>query len=55
MLNEAPTLSMGIFQKNNNHFKIILDDAYYVPYGIGFWSKELFLESGTYRFVFPKL
>ena len=29
---------MGIFQMKKNSVKIILDDAFYVPFGIGFWS-----------------
>lgn len=26
-----------------------------MPFGVGFWSGELELEEGTYRFVFPKI
>jgi hypothetical protein len=36
-------------------YKIILDDAFYVPFGFGYWSKIFTLEKGIYRFVFPKM
>lgn len=36
-------------------YKIVIDDAYYVPFGIGFWTQEIELEGGTYRFIFPKM
>lgn len=32
-----------------------MDDAFYVPFGFGFWSKQMFVESANYRFVFPKM
>ena len=31
------------------------DDAFYVPFGVGFWTQSMDLEEGTYRFVFPKM
>jgi hypothetical protein len=52
---EAPTLSMSIFEAENGKYKIILDDAFYVPFGMGFWSDAYELEEANYRFVFPKL
>lgn len=36
-------------------YKIVHDDAFYVPFGFGFWTKILKLEKGKYRFVFPKM
>lgn len=48
---------MAVFKASDNkkQFKIIIDDAYYVPFGVGFWSAEIGLEEGSYRFVFPKM
>jgi hypothetical protein len=48
---------MALFQstEDNQQFRIILDDAFYVPFGMGFWSGEVELEEGVYRFVFPKI
>jgi hypothetical protein len=36
-------------------FKIVLDDAFYVPFGFGFWTKAIEFEEGEYRFVFPRM
>jgi hypothetical protein len=33
----------------------VLDDAFYVPFGFGFWTKVMELEEGEYRFVFPRM
>lgn len=41
--------------EDSKQFKIILDDAFYVPFGIGFWTGEISMENGNYRFVFPKI
>lgn len=48
---------MGIFLADNNKklYKIIQDDAFYVPFGIGFWSAQMDLEEGCYKFVFPRM
>lgn len=54
---EPPALSMAIFEisPDSKSFRIVLDDAYYVPFGIGFWSQPLTLEQARYRFVLPKM
>ncbi len=66
---EPPTLSLGIlkilrpneYQGSQNDaeasasFKIVVDDAFYVPFGFGFWTKVMEFEEGEYRFVFPRM
>jgi len=36
---------MGIFlaSEDKKAFKIIVDDAYYVPFGVGFWTTSIYL------------
>jgi hypothetical protein len=40
---EPPPLSLAILRLSDNEkgYKIILDDAFYVPIGYGYWSEEL--------------
>ena len=54
---EPPPLSLAILRLSDNEkgYKIILDDAFYVPIGYGYWSEELPLEEGRYTIVCPRL
>lgn len=48
---------MSVLKISDDHseYQIIIDDAFYVPFGIGFWTSEIELEEGEYRFVLPKM
>ena len=52
-----PSLSLAIFgvSEDGKKFKIILDDSFYVPFGLGFWSQPVSLQKGKYRIVMPKM
>ena len=52
-----PGLSLNLLQKSEDgsKFKIILDDTFYVPFGMGFWSQQVRLSRGWYRLVMPRV
>lgn len=54
---EPPALSLAVLRLSDNTkgYKIILDDAYYVPLGFGFWTECVSLEAGTYTIVCPRI
>lgn len=54
---EPPALSMVILQIHPDglKYKIVLDDAFYVPFGVGYWTSEMEVQEGEYRFIFPKM
>lgn len=56
-LMEPPALSIAVLRLSDNDkgYKIILDDAFYVPIGYGFWSEELQLDEGRYTVICPRL
>lgn len=50
-------MSIAILKLSDNEkgYKIILDDAFYVPIGYGFWTDEMSLEDGKYTIVCPRI
>ena len=53
-----PSLSLGVFEiseSQDSSFKIVFDDTFYVPFGIGFWTQPVHLKKGKYRVVMPKM
>jgi hypothetical protein len=48
-------MAMFVTTEDKKSFKIIIDDALYVPFGVGFWTASIELEEGMYRFVFPNM